>query len=184
MRAQTVHTNEKKLKKRKRKNFQGLMKTSVKMDVDSVDIDVNQTEVFQWSTSTRLRFSSGQRRPVEDQTEVFKWLMSTRLRFSQSTSTRLRFSSGRRRSTVEVRLTFSSRPIFIHTAYLAIVQYDFMIQINTHLQMNANKQILTRDWSAQHPNTGQNFQHTLHNPPKWDLVTRFCRWFFFCEIIS
>ena len=50
-------------------------------------VDVNQTELFywststiqtfSWSTSTRLRFSTGRCRPVEnDQTELFYWSTS------------------------------------------------------------------------------------------------------------
>ena len=45
------------------------------------------------STSTRLSFSSGQRRPHWP----FSWSTSTRLRFSWSTSARLSFSSDQRR---------------------------------------------------------------------------------------
>ena len=49
----------------------GVMKRSVKTDVDSVDgrhprSTVDQTELFYWSTLTRLSFSTGLRQQVEN----------------------------------------------------------------------------------------------------------------------
>ena len=76
-------------------------------DFQVVDVDQTARLRFSRSTSTRLIFSTGWRRLLEnsDQTEVFYWSTSTRLRFSTGRRWTLIFSNCRRpgrRSTSDV----------------------------------------------------------------------------------
>ena len=73
----------------------GVIKTSVKMDVDSIDsVDslrprwtVDQTEVFHWSMSTSGKPKSGWRQPWKPQSGWCRpWKPSGKLTFSWSTS--------------------------------------------------------------------------------------------------
>ena len=119
--------------------FLGVMKRSVKTDVDSFDSingrhlrsTVNQTELFYWSTSTRLSIWAinpphtaseptirSHRGNVSESRQSF---LAAYRKDQWLTSTRLIFSNGRRQpstSTTELfmvddRLTFSSRPLFL-----------------------------------------------------------------------